>query len=111
MNNSMEGEHGKSNIHQQISGGEQSPNEKEVEEEVKTQMKVLATPTTRANLEPSATVKYLLEPSNQVITIACSLKTRVGELREQLAAQIKMQSNNIKLLIHDEGTINAILYI
>ena len=62
------------------------------------------TPTTQANLEPSATVKYLLEPSKQVITMACSLKTLVGQLRTQLASQIKMSNPDyIQLFLHDEG--------
>ena len=61
------------------------------------------TPTTQANLEPSATVKYLLEPTNQVITIACSLKTLVGDLRGQLAIQLKMRTDLIRFILHDEG--------
>lgn len=62
-----------------------------------------ATPTTRANLEPSATVKYLLEPSKQVITLACSLKMHVKNLREQIASHLKMDPTYVKLLLHDAG--------
>lgn len=68
------------------------------------------TPTTQANLEPSATVKYLLEPSHQVITIACSLKTLVKDLRSQLASQLKMRSDYIRFILHDEGLLEFNYY-
>lgn len=68
------------------------------------------TPTTQANLEPSATVKYLLEPSHQVITIACSLKTLMKDLRSQLASQLKMRSDYIRFILHDEGLLKLSCY-
>lgn len=61
------------------------------------------TPTTRANLEPTATVKYLLVPINQVVTIACSLKMAVHDLREQISTYLNMKAEHLILYFFDES--------
>ena len=54
-----------------------------------------ATPATRANLEPSATVKFVLVPMNQVVTLACSLRMTFKELRQQFATDLKMDPQHL----------------
>ena len=53
------------------------------------------TPATRANLEPSATVKFVLMPMNQVVTLACSLRMTFKELRNQFSKDLKMDPHHL----------------
>lgn len=57
-----------------------------------------ATPTTRANLEPSATVKFVLMPMNQVVTLACSLRMTIGELKEQFSIDLKIDQKYLEFM-------------
>ena len=61
------------------------------------------TPTTRANLEPSATVKVVLLPMNQVVTLACSLRMTIGELRVQFSIDLKIEPQYLQF-IHASST-------
>ena len=62
----------------------------------------LVTPTTRANLEPTATVKFNLISINQVITKAYSLNTPMKELRKDLSNNLKMHPE-LLLLVHENN--------
>jgi hypothetical protein len=53
------------------------------------------TPATRANLEPSATVKFVLIPMNQVVTLACSLRMTFRELKNQFSKDLKMDPQHL----------------
>jgi len=53
------------------------------------------TPATRANLEPSASVKFILVPMNQVVTLACSLSIPLNELKAQFSKDLKMAAEHI----------------
>lgn len=65
----------------------------------------IGTPTTRANLEPSATVKFNLMPMNQVVTLACSLKTHIKDLKSQLSTDLKMNSTHLQIIHEKNQTI------
>ena len=56
------------------------------------------TPATRANLEPSATVKVVLLPMNQVVTLACSLRMSIKELKAQLSNDLKMNPQHLQII-------------
>ena len=56
------------------------------------------TPATRANLEPSATVKFVLVPMNQVVTLACSLRMTFRELRQQFSSDLKMDAQHLTFI-------------
>ena len=53
------------------------------------------TPATRANLEPSATVKFVLLPMNQVVTLACSLRMTFKELKNQFSKDLRMDPHHL----------------
>ena len=57
-----------------------------------------ATPTTRANLEPTATVKFILMPMNQVVTLACSLRMTIAELKTQFSIDLKIDQKYLQLI-------------
>ena len=59
------------------------------------------TPTTKANLEPTATVKFMLLPSKQVVTRACSLKMTIGEIRNQFSVDLKIDKSYLKFMKFD----------
>jgi hypothetical protein len=50
---------------------------------------------TRANLEPSATVKFTLLPIKQVVTFALSIKMSLINVKEQFSAELKADPKNI----------------
>jgi hypothetical protein len=56
------------------------------------------TPATRANLEPSATVKFVLLPMNQVVTLACSLRMSIKELKAQFSYDLKMNPQHLQFI-------------
>jgi hypothetical protein len=58
----------------------------------------METPATKANLEPSATVKFNLIPMNQIVTLACSLKMTVKEIKSQLALDLKMNPQHLQII-------------
>ncbi len=60
------------------------------------------TPATKANLEPSATVKFVLMPLNEVVTLACPLKVTISELREQFASELKVEPQYL-VFIHSSS--------
>ncbi len=62
---------------------------------------------TPANLEPSATVKFILMPMNQVVTLACSLRMTVRDLKTQLSADLKMHPQHLQIS-HEKNRNNLI---
>jgi hypothetical protein len=64
----------------------------------------METPATKANLEPSATVKFNLMPMNQIVTLACSLKMTFKEIKAQLALDLKMNPQHLQI-IYDKSRI------
>lgn len=54
------------------------------------------TPTTKANLEPSATVKFVLAPMNQVVTLACPLRMTIKELKLQFSSELKVDEEYLE---------------
>lgn len=56
------------------------------------------TPTTKANLEPSATVKFVLMPMNQVVTLACPLRMTIQELKAQFASELKVDKQYLEFV-------------
>ncbi|XP_076078527.1 IQ motif and ubiquitin-like domain-containing protein isoform X3 [Mytilus galloprovincialis] len=52
----------------------------------------------RTNLEATATVKIVLMPSGQVVTLACTLGQSLRELKDHFASELKMQFNMIYLM-------------
>jgi hypothetical protein len=61
------------------------------------------TPATRANLEPSATVKFVLMPFNQVVTLACSLRSTIKELKAQFAQDLKIEEKYLEFIYSNES--------
>lgn len=66
------------------------------------------TPATRANLEPSASVKFILMPMNQVVTLACSLSTPLNELKVQFSKDLKMAAEHINFFDSKNRKINLL---
>ena len=64
------------------------------------------TPTTKANLEPSATVKFVLMPMNQVVTLACPLRMTIQELKAQFASELKVDKHHLEF-IHSTNESNT----
>ncbi|KAL3853468.1 hypothetical protein ACJMK2_017004 [Sinanodonta woodiana] len=56
------------------------------------------TPRTKFNLEATATVKFVLMPSGQVVTLACTLGQTLGELKDHFSSELKMSVNLILLM-------------
>ena len=56
------------------------------------------TPATKANLEPSATVKFVLMPMNQVVTLACSIRMSIRELKAQFASELKIDQQFLEFI-------------
>ena len=56
------------------------------------------TPATKANLEPSATVKFVLMPMNEVVTLACSLRMTIDELKTQFSSELKIDKQYLELV-------------
>jgi hypothetical protein len=71
----------------------------------------LQTPATRANLEPSASVKFILMPMNQVVTLACSLSIPLNELRAQFSKDLKMAAEHINFFDSKNRKINYLHYL
>jgi hypothetical protein len=59
--------------------------------------------TTRANMEPSATVKFTLLPMKQVVTFALSLKMSIKDAKEQFSAELKTNPKYIKFFSENDG--------
>jgi hypothetical protein len=72
---------------------------------------VATTATTQANIEPTATVKFVLIPQGQIVTLACLLKTSIGELRLQFAEILKMEPHQLKFLDTNESNLKSIFSI
>ncbi|XP_069101065.1 IQ motif and ubiquitin-like domain-containing protein [Argopecten irradians] len=53
---------------------------------------------TTANLQATATVKFVLMPSGQVVTLACTLGQTLAQLKAHFAAELKMPVNLIMLM-------------
>ncbi|XP_033745272.1 IQ and ubiquitin-like domain-containing protein [Pecten maximus] len=53
---------------------------------------------TTANLQATATVKFVLMPSGQVVTLACTLGQSLAQLKAHFAAELKMPINLIMLM-------------
>ncbi|XP_060080948.1 IQ and ubiquitin-like domain-containing protein [Ylistrum balloti] len=53
---------------------------------------------TTANLQATATVKFVLMPSGQVVTLACTLGQTLAQLKAHFAAELKMPINLIMLM-------------
>ncbi|XP_059171767.1 IQ and ubiquitin-like domain-containing protein [Physella acuta] len=52
----------------------------------------------RVNLDATATVKFVMMPSGQVVTLACTLGKTLEELKSHFAYELKMPSSLIMLL-------------
>jgi hypothetical protein len=61
--------------------------------------------TTRANMEPSATVKFTLLPMKQVVTFALSLKMSIKDVKEQFSAELKTNPKFIKFFSENDGKL------
>ncbi|XP_071082848.1 IQ motif and ubiquitin-like domain-containing protein isoform X1 [Haliotis cracherodii] len=55
---------------------------------------------TKVNLDATATVKFVLMPSGQVVTLACTLGQTLQQLKEHFSSELKMPVNLI-LIMHD----------
>ncbi len=71
----------------------------------------LITPTTRANLEPTATVKFHLISINQVITKAYSLSTHLKELKKDLSSNLKMHPDHLMLIHENNRKFSYLLHL
>ncbi|KAL4226123.1 hypothetical protein ACF0H5_014110 [Mactra antiquata] len=56
------------------------------------------TPRSKVNLEATATVKFVLMPSGQVVTQACTLGQTLEQLKQHFSAELKMPVNLIMLM-------------
>ncbi|XP_034306877.2 IQ motif and ubiquitin-like domain-containing protein isoform X1 [Magallana gigas] len=69
------------------------------------------TPRTTANLEATATVKIVLMPSGQVVTLACTLGQTLQQLKDHFSQELKMPGNLILMMFDgksvDENTTLA----
>ncbi|XP_074644757.1 IQ motif and ubiquitin-like domain-containing protein isoform X2 [Tubulanus polymorphus] len=65
-------------------------------------------PRTQANLTATATVKFVLMPSGQVVTMACSLGQTLGHLKEHFAAELKVPPSVIMLMFGGRNMENGI---
>lgn len=63
--------------------------------------------TTRANMEPSATVKFTLLPMKHVVTFALSIKMPIRDVKEQLSSELKINSSFIKLFSENDGNFDS----
>ena len=59
--------------------------------------------TTRANMEPSATVKFTLLPMKQVVTFALSIKMPIRDVKEQFSTELKANPKFIKFYSENDG--------
>lgn len=55
-------------------------------------------PSTKANLEPSATVKFVLMPFGQVVTLARPLKTTIGAFILQFSNDLKIAADYLQVV-------------
>ena len=67
--------------------------------------------TTRANLEPSATVKFTLLPMKQVVTFALSIRMLIKDMREQFSAELKANPNYVRFFTENDGKILKIFHL
>lgn len=56
------------------------------------------TPRSKVNLEATATVKFVLMPSGQVVTLACTLGQSLEQLKQHFSTELKMPVNLILLM-------------
>jgi hypothetical protein len=56
------------------------------------------TVSTKANLEPSATVKFVLMPLGQVVTLAKPLKTRINDFLTQFSNELKIEQEFLQII-------------
>lgn len=56
------------------------------------------TPRSKVNLEATATVKFVLMPSGQVVTLACTLGQSLEQLKQHFSTELKMPHNLIMLM-------------
>lgn len=84
---------------------EEEDQQQQQQQDDNNQMNASATPTTRANLEPTATVKFVLMPMNQVVTLACSLRMSIAELKIQFSIDLKIDQKYLQF-IHMTTTTN-----
>ncbi|KAL8612502.1 hypothetical protein ACOMHN_053756 [Nucella lapillus] len=59
------------------------------------------------NLEATATVKFVLMPSGQVVTLACMLGQTLQDLKVQFASELKMPLNLILLMFDGKSMSDA----
>lgn len=64
---------------------------------------VEVTPRTTANLEATATVKFVLMPSGQVVTLACTLGQTLSQLKDHFAQELKLPVNIILVMFEGKG--------
>lgn len=56
------------------------------------------TPRSQVNLEATATVKFMLMPSAQTVTLACTLGQSLEQLKQHFSTELKMPANVIMLM-------------
>lgn len=76
--------------------GDKSPRNPAVSTRTQTEGHHDAPVSIRANLEPSATVKFTLMPMNQVVTLAYPLKMLVKDLKNQISSDLKMDPKHLQ---------------
>lgn len=65
------------------------------------------TPRSRVNLEATATVKFVLMPSGQVVTQACTLGQTLEQLKQHFSSELKMPVNLIMLMFDGKTMTDA----
>ncbi|KAK3103197.1 hypothetical protein FSP39_017279 [Pinctada imbricata] len=66
-----------------------------------------STPRTTANLEATATVKIVLMPSGQVVTLACVLGQTLAQLKDHFANELKMPVNLILVMFDGKAVSDS----
>lgn len=65
------------------------------------------TPRSKVNLEATATVKFVLMPSGQVVTQACTLGQTLEQLKQHFSSELKMPVNLIMLMFDGKTMTDA----
>ncbi|XP_064632189.1 IQ motif and ubiquitin-like domain-containing protein isoform X2 [Lineus longissimus] len=66
-----------------------------------------ASPGSKVNLDATATVKFVLMPSGQVATLACTLGQTLRELKDHFATELKMSSSVLLLIFEGRNISNT----